>query len=197
VRNLRFNRQVTLAEITALCEGLGKRKEELAPYPDFMSWLASRGVEHIQADDIRYIDVKENERVVLRGKGQVARDESSEIAADLKENLNQIEKIPEEGVHDLLRGELAKELTHLAPEKLHELFMSRDAQSGPTADIINKVTESLPLNKIEDILRFAVEQHHQIKVQVQSQSDRTQRIALLKNFMRQVLRAPARREIFT
>src|ERR1051326_690890 len=92
IRNIKLLNGTTLADISAFCEGMSKKLEDLEPHIDLNSWLSSRGVEHIQTDDIRYIDIGEDEKVVLRGKGAYTVDGNSGLVQSVKETLNNISK---------------------------------------------------------------------------------------------------------
>jgi hypothetical protein len=243
IRNVKFIRGVNALEVSTLCEGLGKKKEELGAVPNFNAWLAAKGVKYIQTDEIRYIDILDNERVVIRGMGEISgtpgesggiansnsegrgrspgTEEDGSIGSGdpgfqggragntsslnlgggasviqvVQQTLQQISSMPDAALQGALRDSLVSDLAQMAPEKLQDLFTSPEAGQGPMSDVVQDLVQNLPLQKIEDILRYVAEQHQQVKVQIQSESDRAQRLNLLNTFIRQVMNAPASREL--
>src|SRR5207248_3248591 len=142
----------TLPEISAFCEGISKKSDDIAPHKDFNSWLVARGVEHIQTDGIRYIEAREEENVAPQDKGEVSLEADSGLVQSIKETLNNIAQVPDASYHDILRQELMKDITQLAPERLQDLFTNKELQSGPLMEVLENLIISLPTSKVEEII---------------------------------------------
>src|SRR5439155_17117774 len=197
VRNLTFTRGITLTETKALVEGLSKRKEELANFKDFKSWLDSHKVVHIEPDDMIQLDPEE-EKIWLERKQALLTPTgpgSPDLSVVIHQTLNWLQKTSDPLVQERVRQELIENLLEVSPEQLHTLFLSPDAQAGPAAELLDQFTGSLSRDKIEEIIKYACRWQVQIKVAVRPSAEPALQIDGLKNFLKKILRAPASQDI--
>ncbi|OGR89473.1 MAG: hypothetical protein A2992_00055 [Elusimicrobia bacterium RIFCSPLOWO2_01_FULL_59_12] len=197
VQSLIVSRGLTLEEVTALIDGLGRRKGQLDSHKSLGDWLQANAVTHIKAEELKFIAVQEGEVVVsqvLQLLEQSSGDMST-LMGSLEESYRLIDQLPDEKSKKNVQTQMARYLSGLPPYQLKDLFESKLPDRVEKSGLREEVAQTLSREKLEETLEEVHKWYEQIKQESKSEMEVAEKLSGLKSFLGKVLHSPASKAV--
>jgi HEAT repeat protein len=196
VQSLKFLKGLQLAEIASIVEALGKRKGQLEGGKTLGEWLKSKGVEHVQAEEVEFVELKKGEVVVQQVLSLL--EQSTDIpslANSLGESYRLIGQLSDDTAKKDAQNRMASHLSGLPPHQLRELFEAKLPEQVESSDLRDNVVQTMSKEKLEETLEEVNKWYHQIKRESKSDFEAIEKLNSLKSFLGKVLHSPASKTV--
>jgi HEAT repeat protein len=198
VQSLKILKGLTLAEVAALLEGLGKRKGQLEGQKTLSEWLAAQGVTHVQVEEIEFVELKKGEVVVQQVLSLLEQSTGDvpTLVNSLEESFRMIDQLPEEAARKDVQKKMASQLaSSMAPQQLREFFDSKLPDRIGNSSLRDDIAQAMSRDKLEETLEEVHRWYQQIKQETKSELEVVEKLNGLKGFLGKILHSPASKTV--
>lgn len=198
VQSLRLLKGLSVSEVAALLEGLGKRKGQLGEARNLGEWLKAQGAAHVQVEEIEFVELKKGEVVVQQVLSLIDQSigDMPTLAGALEESFRMVDQLPDEAARKEVRQKMAGQLAAtLPPAQLRELFDSKLPERVEKSGLKDEVAQALSRDKLEETLEEVHKWYQQIKQDTASEFEVVDKLNGLKSFLGKILHSPASKTV--
>jgi HEAT repeat protein len=196
IQSLKFFKGLQLAEVTTLCDALGKRKEQLGDFKNIGEFLKGNQATHIEAEEVEFVELKKGDVVVQQILSLLEQStDVSSLVNSLDESYRLIDQLPDEASKKEAQKKMAHHLSTLPPYQLKELYDAKLPERVEKSDLKQDVIKEMSKEKLEETLEEVNKWYHQIKEESTSEFEVVEKLNGLKSFLGKVLNSPVSKAV--
>jgi len=195
IKSIKCQDGVTPEEVNAFIEGLSKKKQDIREKGGLVGFLGEKKVFNIVINEIVYIAVRKGEEILQYSPDVVeqAGDKSEAVIRALEENAEAILSIPDKVAREGAVRSMAEKVARLSPEIIREVLERPASSNIKVLGIRESVLRVLGTPKIEEIFARIAEWYTEIIETMPEGEEREREVSRLRQFLDEVLSAPAAR----
>lgn len=197
VQNLSISQGLSLAEVTTLVDGLGRRKGQLDTHKHLGDWLAANGVTHIKAEELKFVAVQKGD-VVVSQVHQLLEQSAGDTASlvnSMEESYRMMDQLPDEKSKGDVRKEIARFVSGLPPYQIKEFYDTPLPEKIEKSGLKDEISQAISHEKLEETLEEVHKWYKQIKEDSKSDFEVAEKLSGLKSFLGKILHSPASKTV--